>query len=122
MPTCLFGQKDYQQQLVLRHMVRDLNLAVKLVTCPIIRESSGLALSRAIVIYQRQKPKRSRAFKSFASSRTTVAPMVKHCGDVLRKLLHTTLTEQGSTASITPPWCMPIRCRNWNQLTRPPWH
>jgi len=40
-----FGQKDYQQQLVVRRMVRDLNIPVEIVTCPIIRESDGLAMS-----------------------------------------------------------------------------
>lgn len=40
-----FGQKDFQQQFILRRMVEDLNLPLEIVTCPIIRDSDGLALS-----------------------------------------------------------------------------
>ncbi|MEN9554552.1 MAG: Pantothenate synthetase [Planctomycetota bacterium] len=40
-----FGQKDYQQQLIIRRMVQDLNIPVTIVTCPIVREADGLAMS-----------------------------------------------------------------------------
>ena len=40
-----FGQKDAQQVAVLRRMVRDLNIGVDIVACPIIREKDGLAKS-----------------------------------------------------------------------------
>lgn len=40
-----FGQKDAQQAIVIRKMVTDLNVPVKIITCPIIREEDGLALS-----------------------------------------------------------------------------
>ncbi|HCS53020.1 pantoate--beta-alanine ligase [Rubinisphaera sp.] len=40
-----FGAKDYQQQSIIRAMCRDLDFPVKIVTCPTIREESGLALS-----------------------------------------------------------------------------
>jgi len=40
-----FGQKDFQQQLIIRQMVEDLNQPVEIVTCPIIREPDGLAMS-----------------------------------------------------------------------------
>ncbi len=40
-----FGQKDYQQQLVIRRMVADLHQGVEIDTCPTIREEDGLAMS-----------------------------------------------------------------------------
>ncbi|HVS91073.1 MAG TPA: pantoate--beta-alanine ligase [Mucilaginibacter sp.] len=40
-----FGQKDYQQFLVIRRMVDMLKLPVELVMCPILREPDGLAMS-----------------------------------------------------------------------------
>lgn len=40
-----FGQKDYQQFLVISKMANDFGLAIKLEACPIIREKDGLAMS-----------------------------------------------------------------------------
>ncbi len=40
-----FGRKDYQQTLVVRQMVADLNVPVDIRVCPIVRDSDGLAMS-----------------------------------------------------------------------------
>jgi pantoate--beta-alanine ligase len=43
--VAVFGQKDYQQQLAIRHMAEDLNLPISIITGETIRENDGLALS-----------------------------------------------------------------------------
>ena len=40
-----FGMKDYQQQLLIRRMVLDLNIPIQIRSCAIVRESDGLAMS-----------------------------------------------------------------------------
>lgn len=40
-----FGEKDFQQVAIIRDMVKQLNLPVEIIACPIIREESGLARS-----------------------------------------------------------------------------
>jgi pantoate--beta-alanine ligase len=43
--VAFFGQKDYQQSVVIRRLVRDLDIPVRIEVCPTVREPDGLALS-----------------------------------------------------------------------------
>ncbi|MDE2667113.1 MAG: pantoate--beta-alanine ligase [Acidobacteriota bacterium] len=43
--AAFFGQKDAQQSILIRRMVRDLDLDVEVVVCPTVREKDGLAVS-----------------------------------------------------------------------------
>lgn len=40
-----FGQKDYQQYIIIEKMVNDLNFDIEIIVCPTVREENGLAMS-----------------------------------------------------------------------------
>jgi len=66
-----FGQKDFQQQLIIRQMSVDLDLPVEIITCPIIREADGLAMSsrnRYLSVVERQQA--SRLFQTLKLAET----------------------------------------------------
>ena len=66
-----FGEKDYQQTLVIRRMVSDLLLPVKVLTLPIIREENGLAMSsRNSYLNESQKQLSSGIYKAIEKAAT----------------------------------------------------
>jgi len=62
-----FGQKDYQQALIVKRMVRDLNFFIKIKILPIIREKDNLAMSSRVVYLTAQGKKDSTCLYSALS-------------------------------------------------------
>lgn len=52
-----FGQKDFQQLVIVRHLVEILNMNLDIVACPIIREEDGLAMSSRNIRLNRDERK-----------------------------------------------------------------
>ena len=82
-----FGQKDYQQTVVVRRMVRDLAIPVEVVICPILRDPDGLAMSsRNVYLTADDRKEALRLPKSLAKAEEAVLGGETDC-DRLRKLM-----------------------------------
>ncbi|MFL5608961.1 MAG: pantoate--beta-alanine ligase [Gemmatimonadaceae bacterium] len=70
-----FGQKDAQQALLIRRLVRDLDLPVRVEVCPTVREADGLAMSSRNALLTRDGRQRAQAISRalFAVQRAVAA-------------------------------------------------
>jgi len=66
-----FGEKDFQQLLIIRHMVQNRSLPVKVVGCPIVREPSGLAMSsRNALLSEEERKRAALIYKTLQTARS----------------------------------------------------
>lgn len=65
-----FGEKDFQQLVIIRHMVKTLELPVKIIPCPIVRESDGLAMSsRNVLLKAEERKNASQIYATLSSAK-----------------------------------------------------
>lgn len=89
-----FGEKDFQQLCIIKRMVSDLNLPVKIVSVPTIRESDGLALSSRNVYLSYDERKRAPELyrtlcvvrEDVLSGRRTMKEALHYAREKLRKV------------------------------------
>ena len=86
--VAFFGQKDYQQQAVIRRMCAELNLPIEICVCPTIRESDGLALSSRNVYLNPDERRSALALsRSLHLAQKLVASGQTNLTDIRREML-----------------------------------
>lgn len=93
----VFGQKDYQQSVVIRRMVQDLNFDLKIVIGPIIREPDGLAMSSRNVYLSREERKEalllqkalSQLKKRIEQGERQTEPLIREMTGLIQSGIHT---------------------------------
>lgn len=82
-----FGQKDYQQTLVIRRMVDDLDVPVEVRVCPIVREQDGLALSsRNVYLSTAEREQALTLSRSLALASELVAAGERQASAILARM------------------------------------
>ncbi|MGD9850918.1 MAG: pantoate--beta-alanine ligase [Nitrospirales bacterium] len=82
-----FGQKDYQQYVVIKQMVEDLNVPVKLVRCPTVREADGLALSsRNRFLGKEERLQATLLYQALSAGRKAIAGGERNGGKIQKSM------------------------------------
>ncbi len=108
----LFGEKDYQQVMVIRRMVRDLLFPVEIIGMPIIREADGLAMSSRNSYL---KPEERRVAAGIYASLTRAAEELRAQAQAI-VTLESRVTAELKTLGMRPEY---ISVRNATDLSLP---
>jgi pantoate--beta-alanine ligase len=85
--AAFFGQKDAQQAVVIRRMVADLNMPLKIQTCPTVREEDGLAVSsRNKYLNEAQRKDAPLLYKSLQKAKHLIGTGVTDSGQIITQM------------------------------------
>jgi pantoate--beta-alanine ligase len=83
----IFGRKDYQQSIIIKKMVRDLNIPVKIVVVNTVREKSGLAMSSRNKYFDAEQKERAAVlYKSLMHARDMIKNGQRDASKVKRSM------------------------------------
>ncbi len=85
--VALFGMKDYQQAMVLKRMVKDLNWPIRMIVCPTVREKDGLARSsRNRYLSPELRAQAPALYHALKTARLMVRDGITRTKDIKRKM------------------------------------
>jgi pantoate--beta-alanine ligase len=91
-----FGQKDAQQLAIIRHMVNDLNLDLRIVGCPIIRTEYGVALSsRHAYLSENELIKAAAIYKSLKAAQKEIKAGQRSISKIRKSMVRMIESEPG---------------------------
>ncbi len=86
--VAVFGLKDYQQYLVIKRMVKDLNLGIEIVGHPIVREPDGLAMSsRNVYLSSEERRSALCLYKSILRAKELLSRGVRNVNDLKKEIV-----------------------------------
>lgn len=93
--AAFFGQKDAQQVLVIRRLVRDLDMPVRIVACPIVREPDGLAMSSRNVYLDPASRRRATALDRALAAAERIVAEGETAADAVLAAARAVLADEG---------------------------
>lgn len=89
-----FGQKDAQQSVVIRRMVKDLNFSLEVVICPIQREADGLAMSSRNTYLNPAERQAATVLSRALRAAQAASLSGEHDANTLRRILEDTIAAE----------------------------
>ena len=95
-----FGQKDFQQTVIIKRMIKDLNMSTDIVVCPTVREEDGLAMSsRNLYLTKEERGAASVVYTCLNEASEAIESGILKVGE-LKKLMETRLASEPLVSEI----------------------
>ncbi len=95
-----FGQKDFQQTIIVKQLVKDLGMDVNIVVCPTIRERDGLAKSsRNVYLDKKQREASTVIYKCLAEASGLIKSGIINAGHI-KGVMHDILLKEPAVSEI----------------------